>query len=362
MMDGRWVFGLGVGIPTILLGWGIFDDESPPAQFAKMIGLTNLISSYAEEYTRPNHAKLLPSWADIPNVPKDMAVPHTLVLDLENTLVNSTWDRKYGWRHAKRPGVDEFLRTMAQYYEIVIYSPSHQGSAEPVINSLDPNGCVMHRLYREATHYIDGVYCKDLNSLNRNVGRIVYLDDDPNAAKLNPGNLIRVKPYIDPSDRTDNTLERITPFLVEIAREEHNDVPHLLRQFHDDMDADAIADELEQRVENLRNQRQSHAARGLGGFSRTMRDNLPPPEMTPEPKSNRTAPSAMLSSKDLVDAPSSSLDEQQSGIGGWLKRRQKDQEEQQMRKIEKWNEYAMKKQMEQKKAEEAAAQNQTYAA
>lgn len=352
-MDGRLVFGLGVGLPTLILGWGIFDEDSPPAKLSQMIGLTDSISSYAEEYTRPNHAKLLPSWADIPNVPKDMAVPHTLVLDLENTLVNSTWDRKYGWRHAKRPGVDEFLRTMAQYYEIVIYSPSHQGSAEPVITSLDPNGCVMHRLYREATHYIGGVYCKDLNSLNRNVGRIVYLDDDPKAAILNPGNLIQVKPYIDPTDRDDNTLERITPFLVEIAREEHNDVPHLLSQFQEGMDANAIADELEQRVEDLRNQRQNHAARGLGGFSRNIRGNLPPPEMTPETKSNRGSTPAMLSSKDLVGGPP--LDEDQPGIGGWLKKRQKDQEEQQMLKIEKWNEYAMKKQMQKTKSEETAA-------
>jgi len=34
----------------------------------------------------------------MPNVPQDMTPPHTLVLDLENTLVNSTWDRKHGWR------------------------------------------------------------------------------------------------------------------------------------------------------------------------------------------------------------------------------------------------------------------------
>lgn len=50
----------------------------------------------------------------MPNVPHDIPVPHTLVLDFENTLVSSTWDRKYGWRHAKRPGVDKFLLDMAQ--------------------------------------------------------------------------------------------------------------------------------------------------------------------------------------------------------------------------------------------------------
>ena len=278
-----------------------------------------------------------------------MAPPHTLVIDLENTLVNSTWDRKYGWRHAKRPGVDEFLTTLAQYYEIVIYSPSLQGIAEPVINSLDKQGCVMHRLYREATHYINGVYCKDLNSLNRNINKIVYLDDDHNAAKLNPENLIRVKPYEDPTDREDNTLERITPFLIEIAREEYSDVPQLLRQFNG-MDADEIADELERRVDELKIQRLRKTERGLGSFSMAGKRHLPPPELAPERK-NRNKTPAMLSSKDLVgQAP----EVEQAGVAGWLKRRQKEQEEQQMRKMEKWNEVMMKKHMEKQKAEEEA--------
>ena len=100
-----------------------------------------------------------------------MPCPHTLVLDLENTLVSSTWDRKYGWRHAKRPGVDNFLTSLSQYYEIVLFSPSLPGVAEPVVNSLDKNGCIMHRLYREATSFVDGVHVKDLKALNRPMRR-----------------------------------------------------------------------------------------------------------------------------------------------------------------------------------------------
>ena len=111
----------------------------------------------------------------MPNVPHDIPIPPTLVLDLENTLVSSTWDRKYGWRHAKRPGVDKFLLDMAQYYEIVLYSASIDAVAEPVVNSLDKQGCIMHRLYRDATYYTNGVHVKDLKRLNRNVKQMVVL-------------------------------------------------------------------------------------------------------------------------------------------------------------------------------------------
>lgn len=113
----------------------------------------------------------------MPNVPHDIPTPPTLVLDLESTLVSSTWDRKWGWRHAKRPGVDKFLLDMAQYYEIVLYSPSIDGIADPVVTSLDKQGCIMHRLYRDATYYKNGIHIKDLRRLNRNIKQMVVLDD-----------------------------------------------------------------------------------------------------------------------------------------------------------------------------------------
>lgn len=61
-IDSRIAFGLGVGVPTALLAWGIADEESPPAQFAKMIGLTGLIEGYGDTFARPSRDKLLPDW------------------------------------------------------------------------------------------------------------------------------------------------------------------------------------------------------------------------------------------------------------------------------------------------------------
>jgi len=286
----------------------------------------------------------------MPNVPHDIPVPHTLVLDLENTLVSSTWDRKYGWRHAKRPGVDKFLHELAQYYEIVLYSPSIDGIADPVVTALDKEGCIMHRLYREATYYTNGVHVKDLNRLNRNVKRMIVIDDDPEEVQFNKENLIRVKPYNDPNDRTDNTLERILPFLVEIAREGFNDIPALLQQY-EGMDADQIADEQERRLQQLRYDRQQQAQRGLvGGLARGRA--LPEPELTPSSDifgySSSAAPQ-QLTAKDIAGA-APPTEAQQSGLSGWMNRRAKEKEEQQQRKLEKWQEVMMKKQKEKEEA------------
>ena len=288
----------------------------------------------------------------LPNVPHDIPVPHTLVLDLENTLVSSTWDRKYGWRHAKRPGVDKFLHELAQYYEIVLYSPSIDGIADPVVTALDKEGCIMHRLYREATYYTNGVHVKDLNRLNRNVKRMIVIDDDPEEVQFNKENLIRVKPYNDPNDRTDNTLERILPFLVEIAREGFNDIPALLKQY-EGMDADQIADEQDRRLQQLRYDRQRQAQRGLvGGFARGR--VLPEPELPPsaDPGYHSGAPQ-QLTAKDIAGAPPTA-EAQQSGLSGWMARRAKEKEEQQHRKLEKWQEIMMKKQKEKEEAAKKA--------
>mmetsp|Transcript_911 Transcript_911/g.1769 ORF Transcript_911/g.1769 Transcript_911/m.1769 type:complete len:435 (-) Transcript_911:82-1386(-) len=337
-------------IPTALIGWGIVDDDSPLAQLSRMVGLTDAI----EEYAVPSRVKLIPDWNQIPNIPPNIPQPPTLVLDLENTLVCSTWDRKYGWRHAKRPGVDKFLATLSQYYEIVIFSPSQDGVAAPVVASLDTKGYTMHHLYRDSTNYQNGVHCKDLSWLNRSLRKVVVLDDDPEALKFQPENLIRVKPY-DKADTEDTTLERITPLLVEISREGYEDIPGVLRQF-EGMDADEIADEHERRINELRQRQNQISQRGLGSFA--SKSNLPPPELPPN-LDGAPASGQQLTSKDLVgSAPPTETEK--SGVIGWLQRRQQQQEEANKEKFGLWNEVMMKKQAErQKKMEEQLAQQQS---
>lgn len=277
----------------------------------------------------------------MPNVPHDIPVPPTLVLDLENTLVSSTWDRKYGWRHAKRPGVDKFLRDLAQYYEIVLYSPSIDGIADPVVTSLDRDGCILHRLYRDATYYHNGVHVKDLKRLNRPLSRMIVIDDDPAEVQFNSENLIRVKPYTDPTDRSDDTLLRILPFLIEIAREGYSDIPALLSQYRG-MDADEIADEQLRRVSEIKSYREQRAQQGLGGLARAAR-HLPAPELPVGEPSALYQSTPQLTAKDIAGAapPSEGSDD---GLIGWMNRRAKDKEEHQMRKLEKWNEVMMRKQ------------------
>lgn len=78
----------------------------------------------------------------------------------EDLLVHSEWTREHGWRVAKRPGVDYFLRYLNQYYELVLFTSVPSMMADQVLRKLDPFRIIRWPLFREATKYKDGEYVK----------------------------------------------------------------------------------------------------------------------------------------------------------------------------------------------------------
>ena len=126
-------------------GWGFM------AFYNRVMARLSNTTSY---YTEPAFPKLLPDTDPI------WERPYTLVLSLEDMLVHSEWSREHGWRMAKRPGVDYFLRYLSQYYELVIFTSVSSMNAQPIIAKLDPYRIVMWPLFREATKYKDGEYVK----------------------------------------------------------------------------------------------------------------------------------------------------------------------------------------------------------
>jgi import inner membrane translocase subunit TIM50 len=163
------------------------------------------IDRLVQYYRAPAYEKMLPDPLE------DDLQPMTLVMNLDETLIYSTWDYQHGWRIAKRPGVDYFLAYISQFFELVLITSQPQMNAEPIIHKLDPVGYMPYRFYREATRYVDGKHVKDLNHLNRNLAHVIIMDSNPDAYMLQPDNAIAVPPWQgDPNDRF---LIDIIPFL-----------------------------------------------------------------------------------------------------------------------------------------------------
>ena len=161
------ILGLGV-FGTIYLGrnWDTEEEElkHPDAPSGWGMGLfykraSARLRDMLDYYNEPAFPKLLPTPDPM------MERPYTLILSLEDLLVHSEWSREHGWRSAKRPGVDYFLRYLSQYYELVIFTSVASMNADPIIRKLDPFRVVMWPLYREATRFKDGKYIKVGNRL-----------------------------------------------------------------------------------------------------------------------------------------------------------------------------------------------------
>ncbi|RLN58909.1 hypothetical protein BBJ29_000196 [Phytophthora kernoviae] len=165
----------------------------------------------------------------LPPVAPEHASKKCLVLDLDETLVHSSFvpttnpdyiisvdiDRTVHQVYVcRRPGAEEFLIEMAKYYEIVVYTASLSKYADPLLDKLDPEGVIRHRLYREHCVQYEGNYVKDLSLLNRDITQTIIIDSAPTSYIFHPRNAIGCSSFID--DSNDRELKSIARFLENI--------------------------------------------------------------------------------------------------------------------------------------------------
>jgi mitochondrial import inner membrane translocase subunit TIM50 len=150
---------------TVFLGrnWESEEEEKKHADAPSGWGLGRFyervrarMASTLDYYNAPAFPKLLPDEEADPN----LRAPFTLVLSLEDLLVHQEWTRESGWRIAKRPGVDYFIRYLSQYYELVLFTSQPSFIGDSVLRKLDPYRIIRWPLFREATLYKKGEYVK----------------------------------------------------------------------------------------------------------------------------------------------------------------------------------------------------------
>ncbi|KAI1491312.1 HAD-like domain-containing protein [Biscogniauxia mediterranea] len=184
-----------------------------------MARLTDVTNYYRE----PAFEKLLPD-------PDPMFErPYTLCISLEDMLVHSEWSREHGWRVAKRPGVDYFLRYLSQYYELVLFTSVPFAMGDPLVRKLDPYRFIVWPLFREATKYIDGEIVKDLSYLNRDLSKVIIIDSKASHVRNQPENAIILPKWT--GDPKDTELVSLIPFLEYIHTMQYKDVRNVLKSF-----------------------------------------------------------------------------------------------------------------------------------
>ncbi|GMH88860.1 hypothetical protein TrST_g3654 [Triparma strigata] len=120
----------------------------------------------------------------------------------------------------KRPGLDEFLRSVSERWETHVFTAAMQIYAGPVLDVLDPDDEIFSQRYYRDSCTLDeelGVYVKDLNNIvsHRDLTKVVLVDNNPMSFLAQPQNGILVSNFYD--DPNDETLPAVLKLLHEIS-------------------------------------------------------------------------------------------------------------------------------------------------
>lgn len=170
------------------------------------------LTTMKKDVQAPMWEKLLPD-----PLPFPYGRPYTLVVDLDGLLTSSWWTREHGWRTAKRPGLDYFLGYLSQFYEIVLYTTQPFFTVAPIIEKLDPDRRFLtYLLFRESCRTLDdGRLIKDLEALNRDPAKVIFLDVEAEPISEAQDNSIIVKKWN--GERGDRELIGFIPFLEAVG-------------------------------------------------------------------------------------------------------------------------------------------------
>lgn len=239
-----------------------FDSEPPVIQQLKRT--VKYFKDYRQMIIEPTSPKLLPDALKEPYYQP----PYTLVLELTDVLLHPEWSLSTGWRFKKRPGIDYLFQQLAPLYEIVIFTAETGMTAYPLIDSIDPQGFIMYRLFRDATRYMEGHHVKDVSCLNRDTSKVIVVDCKREAFSLQPFNGMALKKWDGNSD--DRTLYDLANFLKTIALSGVDDVRTVLENYaleEDPVEAfkrrqAQLAQEKEQRLAELSQQKKQGLSLG----------------------------------------------------------------------------------------------------
>jgi Dullard-like phosphatase family protein len=158
---------------------------------------------------------------------------YTLVLDLDETLVHYISDNESAYIQI-RPGTEDFIKDLSKYYEIIIFTAALKKYADVVINSIDPDGNISYRLYRQHTISIGNSNIKDLTKLGRDLRYVIIVDNCLENFALQSRNGLKILDF--EGNEFDDELEYLKDDLIKLVKMNVNDVRDYLENIQISMD------------------------------------------------------------------------------------------------------------------------------
>ena len=159
---------------------------------------------------------------------------YTLVLDLDETLVNFKIKAGREGYVRLRPFLFGFLEEVGQYYELIIFTSATEAYANSVIEAIEQNKKYFDFVfYRQHTIIIGNDFVKDLTRIGRPLNSTIIVDNMPQNFRFQKENGICIKPFWG-QDSNDKTLYNLIPILIDIAKI-GGDVRINLNKYKDDI-------------------------------------------------------------------------------------------------------------------------------
>lgn len=154
---------------------------------------------------------------------------YSLVLDLDETLVHSIAETG---KSLIRPYAELFLKELAPFYEIIIFTAAVKDYADNLLDSIDKEKqWIKYRLYRQHTTIMNNANVKDIGKLGRDLKRVIIIDNISDNFQRQSENGIFITTWL--GNEKDTELYDLIPVLKEIVVKKVKDVRKILRKFRD---------------------------------------------------------------------------------------------------------------------------------
>jgi Dullard-like phosphatase family protein len=153
-----------------------------------------------------------------PYIHTERIKPYTLILDLNDTIVNFQQTNNSQGILRLRPFLIEFLEEISHYYELILFTTSTEYFSKPIINAIEENKKYFDFVfYREYAIIVGNDFVKDLTRIGRSLDSTIIIDNMPQNFRLQKENGIHIKPFF-AQDPNDNTLIELMNILIIIAK------------------------------------------------------------------------------------------------------------------------------------------------
>ena len=153
-----------------------------------------------------------------PYIHTERIKPYTLILDLNDTIVNFQQTNNSQGILSLRPFLIEFLEEISHYYELILFTTSTEYFSKPIINAIEENKKYFDFVfYREYAIIVGNDFVKDLTRIGRSLDSTIIIDNMPQNFRLQKENGIHIKPFF-AQDPNDNTLIELMNILIIIAK------------------------------------------------------------------------------------------------------------------------------------------------